>query len=84
MSAKIDDKEYPSDYMSDETDLDAKLEGMTEKNAKEKKRRKGDMKKRIWVGAFILAMYTLTYNIGVVYQTIFALILQYFMAFELF
>lgn len=69
--------------MSDETDLDEKLAGTVEKNAKEKKKRKGDMEKRIKVGAFILSMYILSYNVGVFYQTCFALLLQYFMAFEI-
>ena len=41
------------------------------------------MRKRIWVGAFILSMYCLTYNIGVLYQTFFALFMQYMVVFEL-
>jgi len=41
------------------------------------------MKKRVIVGAFILSMYTLTYNIGVFYQTAFAVVLHYLMVFEL-
>lgn len=69
--------------LSYETDLDLKHAGSTVKNAKEKKKRPGDMKKRVFVGAFILSMYTLTYNIGVFYQTAFAVVLHYMMVFEL-
>lgn len=48
-----------------------------------KPRKKGEMRKRIWVGAFILSMYCLTYNIGVFYQSLFALFMQYMVVFEL-
>ena len=69
--------------LSYETDLDLLHAGSTTKNASEKKKRKGDMKKRLIVGAFILSMYTLTYNFGVLYCTLFALCLHYMMVFEL-
>lgn len=62
------------DELSDETDID-QLRAYEASIAVPKPKKKGEVTKRIIVGAFILTMYILTYYAGTFYQALFVIYL---------